>query len=150
MNIGSLCRRDVVTAQANAPLVEIARLMRQGHVGSVLVVGEGAAGRRKLAGIVTDRDIVIEVLAMGVNPLSVTAGEIMTPAPVVARQDDDALWALKIMRDRGVRRLPVVDGNDDLAGVIAFDDLMQHFAGVLGDAAQVIGTGRVVESARRA
>jgi len=74
----------------------------------------------------------------------------MTASPVVARAGDDALWALKIMRDRGIRRLPVVDDKGDVVGIISFDDLMQHLAGVLGDIAQVIGTERAVEGTRRA
>jgi CBS domain-containing protein len=150
MKISDLCRRDVVTAPATTSLIELARMMRKGHVGSVLIVGEGDAGKRKLAGIVTDRDIVIEVLAMGLNPFAVTAGDIMTASPAVARPGDDALWALKIMRDRGVRRRPVVDESGDLVGLLAFDDLMQHLANLLGDISQVIGTERVVEGWRRA
>ena len=150
MKIADLCRRDVVTAPASASLVEVARLMRKNHVGSVLVVEAGEAGKRKLAGILTDRDIVVEVLAMGLNPFAVTAGDIMTSAPAVARPGDDALWGLKTMRDRGVRRLPVLDDTGDLVGVISFDDLMQHLSGILGDIAQIIGTERAVEGYRRA
>ena len=56
---------------------------------------------------------------------------------------------LKTMRDRGVRRMPVVDASGDLAGIIAFDDVMQHVGTTLSDIAQVIGTERVVEGWRR-
>jgi len=56
---------------------------------------------------------------------------------------------LKTMRDRGVRRMPVVDAKGDLAGIIAFDDVMQHVGTTLADIAQLIGTERVVESWRR-
>ena len=73
----------------------------------------------------------------------------MTSSPVVAQPGDDALWALKTMRDRGVRRLPVVDAQGDLAGILAFDDLVQHIGTTLGDIAQVIGTERCVEGWRR-
>lgn len=148
MKTSELCTRDVVTATAATSLTELSKLMRKNHVGSVVVTGDG--GGRKPLGIVTDRDIVVEVLAMGLNPGTVTAGDIMTIAPAVSRQEDDALWALKIMRDRGVRRLPVVDDKGDLAGMLAFDDLMQHVGTTLGDIAQVIGSARVVESWRRA
>ena len=142
-----LCKRSVVKATATTPLLEIARLMRSNHVGSVVVTADDG---RKAIGIVTDRDIVIEVVAMGLNPAVMTAGDIMTASPVVSQAADDALWALKIMRDRGVRRLPVVDDKGELTGVLAFDDLMQHFGAVMGDIAQVIGTERVVEGTRRA
>jgi CBS domain-containing protein len=147
MRTGDLCRRQVVTATLATSLSDLSQMMRTQHVGSVVVLAEG--GGRKPAGIVTDRDIVIEVVAMGLNPAVVTAGDVMTPSPVVAKQEDDALWALKVMRDRGVRRLPVVDEQGALTGLLSFDDLMQHFGTTLGDIAQVIGTERVVESARR-
>jgi CBS domain-containing protein len=146
MKTSELCRRDVVTASAGTTLTELSRMMRTNHVGSVVVTG---TGERKPLGIVTDRDIVVEVLAMGLDPGTVTAGDIMTTAPAISRQGDDALWALKIMRDRGVRRLPVVDDKGDLAGILAFDDLMQHVGTTLGDIAQVIGAERVVEGWRR-
>jgi len=90
------------------------------------------------------------VLALGLDPATLTAGDIMTISTAVTRQGDDALWALKTMRDRGVRRLPVVDEQGDLAGIIAFDDVMQYVGTTLGDIAQVIGTERDVESRHRA
>ena len=148
MKTADLCRRQVVTATPATSLAELSQLMRSQHVGSIVVLAEGAG--RKPVGIVTDRDIVVEVVAMGLNPATVTAGEVMTPSPVVSKQEDDALWSLKVMRDRGVRRLPVVDDKGALTGILSFDDLMQHFGTTLGDIAQVIGTERVVESARRA
>ena len=142
-----LCNRDGVTASPAMSLSDISKLMRLRHVGSVVVLAEG--GGRKPAGILTDRDIVIEVVAMGLDPATVTAGEIMTPSPVVTKQGDDALWALKVMRDRGVRRLPVVDEQGALTGILAFDDLMEYLGTTLGDIAQLIGTARVVENTRR-
>ena len=141
-----LCSRKVTTAPATAPVATLSKLMRSDHVGSVVVTGEGS---RKPMGIVTDRDIVMEVVAMGLDPATLTAGDIMTASPAVASAGDDALWALKIMRDRGVRRLPVVDEKGELAGLLAFDDVMQHVGTTLGDIAQVIGTERNIESWRR-
>ena len=148
MRTEDLCRHEVVTASPATSLSELSKLMRSHHVGSVVVLAEGAG--RKPAGVVTDRDIVIEVVAMGLDPKTVTAGEVMSSSPVVSKQNDDALWALKVMRERGVRRLPVVDDQGALTGILSFDDLMQHFGTTLGDIAQVIGTERVVELTRRA
>jgi CBS domain-containing protein len=142
-----LCTRKVTTAQAATPVAALSKLMRSDHVGSVVVTGPGG---RTPVGIVTDRDIVVEVVAMGLDPATLTAGEIMTASPAVANAGDDAFWALKIMRDHGVRRLPVVAGDGALAGVLAFDDLMEHMGTTLGDIAQVIGTERKVEASRRA
>ena len=105
--------------------------MRKGHVGSVVVLdGDG----RKPVGILTDRDLVVEVMAPGLDARTITAGDIMTASPAVTREDDDALWALKTMRERGV----------------SMDDLMERFGSALGDVVQALGTERAVESKRRA
>lgn len=145
MKTRDLCRRNVVTASADATLAEVSRLMRARHVGSVVVTNEAGAP----AGIVTDRDIVVEVLAMGLDPAAVTAGEIMSAEPALVSEDEDALWTLKVMRARGVRRLPVIDGSGSLVGILAFDDLMQHLGSTLGDVARMIGTERLNELERR-
>ena len=142
-----LCRKPAISANAGTSLIEVARMMRANHVGSVVVVNNGAA--RKPVGIVTDRDIVVEVVAMGLDATTMTAGDIMTQSPAVSHAGDDALWALKVMRERGVRRLPVVDGNGELTGMLAFDDLMEHVGTTLGDMAQVIGAERTAEATRR-
>ena len=148
MRAGDLCRKPIVSAPASTPVGEISRLMRTHHVGSVVVTaGNGA---RTPVGILTDRDIVVEVLAMGLDAASLTAGDVMTASPATVPEDEDALWTLKVMRDRGVRRLPVVKRDGELAGMIALDDLMQYLAGTLGDVVQLIGTERSVEGARRA
>jgi len=147
MKTGELCRRPVVAAKPGATLAEVAKLMRQNHVGSVVII-EGEA--RKPVGIVTDRDIVVEVIAPGLDARTMTAGEIMTASPVSASDDEDALWALKTMRDRGIRRLPVVDKAGALAGILTLDDLMQHLGGAFNDVVQLIGSERVEENRRRA
>ena len=148
MKTSDLCRRSAVTATADTTLSEIAKLMRAQHVGSVVVVGP--TGERKPVGIVTDRDIVLEVVAAGLDPVTVTAGEIMSAAPVVAQADDDVWWALKVMRDRGVRRLPIVAADARVTGVIALDDVVQHVGTTLNDIAQLMGSERLAESTHRA
>jgi CBS domain-containing protein len=147
MKTGEICIRPVVTATADMPLAELTKVMRNRHVGCVVVVDKGAA--RKPIGIVTDRDIVVEVLAAGVDPAKVVVGDIMTGAPVLAHQDEDAMWALKLMRDKGIRRLPIVDGTGSLVGILALDDLIQHLGNALADVAQLIGSERLEENSRR-
>ena len=147
MKAVDICRKPAVTVKAGTPLVEVARLMRTCHVGSVVVTGHN--GGRKPVGIVTDRDIVVEVLALGLDAATMTAGDIMSRSPVVSDANADVLWALKVMRDRGVRRLPVVDGKGELAGMLAFDDVVQHLGTSIGDLAQMIGTQRLAEATRR-
>ena len=147
MKVGDLCKRPAVSATAAVPLVEVAKLMRSRHVGSVVVVDP--FGSQKPVGILTDRDIVVEVLATGVDPAGMSAGDIMTAAPVVASRGEDAMWALKMMRDRGIRRLPIVDDDGALYGVLALDDLMHYICGAVSDVAQLLGTERLEESLRR-
>ena len=148
MKTADLCRRQVITARPDMPLADVSRLMRTEHVGSVVVVD--AALPRRVLGIVTDRDIVVEVVAAGLDPRTVTAGEVMSISPAVTRDSDDALWALKTMRDRGVRRLPVVDAAGALVGIVALDDMMEHIGTAVGDIARLIGTERAQEGIRRA
>ena len=148
MKVGDLCKRPVVSATAAVPLVEVAKLMRSRHVGCVVVVDP--FGSQKPVGILTDRDIVVEVLAAGIDPATICVGDIMTPAPVVALRSEDAMWALKTMRDRGIRRLPIVEENGALFGMLALDDLMHYLCGAVSDVAQLLGTERLEESLRRA
>jgi len=145
MSVGELCNRTVIVTARTTRLDEAARLMREHHVGSVVVVDETAAGN-KAAGIVTDRDIVIEVVASGVNPATVTVEEIMVPDLVVANERDDLLDTLTRMRAKGIRRLPVVNGGGTLVGILSLDDVL----GVLAE--QVDGMVKAIaqEQAREA
>ena len=145
MAIGDLCRRQVVTCPPEATLGDAAKLMRAQHVGSIVVCDEG----RRPVGILTDRDIVVEVLAADLDPRTVKVGEVMSRNPATALEDDELTWALKVMRDHGVRRLPVVKAGGQLAGIVALDDLLSSAATSLADVVQAIGTGRVVEADRR-
>ena len=109
MNVGQLCNRDVVTADQYLPVLEAARRMRAHHVGDLVVV-EAVRGGTEPIGIVTDRDLVLEVLAENIEwAASLRVCEIMTCEPVTAREDEDATVVLHRMRCHGVRRLPVVD-----------------------------------------
>lgn len=148
MKTGDICKRQVVVATRATPLVDIAKLMRKGHVGSVVIVDDLDA--RQPVGIVTDRDLVVEVIAPGLDARTITAADVMTASPAVTRRDDDALWALKVMRDRGIRRLPVVDEAGALCGIVSLDDLVEHVGVALGDIVQALGTERNVENWRRA
>jgi len=148
MKTVDICRTSVITAAATAPLPELAKLMRRHHVGSVVVVDANDAKRP--LGIVTDRDIVVEVVAAGQDARSITAGEIMSAPLVTATDSEDASWTLKVMRDRGVRRLPVLDADGAMVGIVALDDLLDAASATLSDVVQAIGTERIVEAAHRA
>lgn len=147
MKVGDCCKKPVVSVTAGVPIANVAQQMRSRHVGSVVVVDSPAT--LKPVGIITDRDIVVEVLAPGIDPGTVTAGDIMTGAPMVAPAGEDVMWALKTMRDRGIRRLPVVDERGVLVGILALDDMLQLLGGALSDVVQLLGTERVGELVRR-
>lgn len=136
---------QVVTARRGAAVTEIARLMREGHVGSVVVVDDAS----RPVGIVTDRDLVVEVLAAELDPRTVNVDEIMAIELVTAREDDDALDTLKRMRRAGVRRVPVVDAQGRLTGLVALDDLLEVAGGAIDDVLVAIRSERTVEAARR-
>ena len=137
MNIERLCKRDVTLAYQDERIDEVARRMRERHVGSVIVVPR--IGGRTPVGVLTDRDIVVEVLAAGLDYRTVTVGEVMTREPATVREDDDVVDALRIMRTYGVRRLPVLSRSGALAGIVAIDDLLGFFAGQVEDLVRAIG-----------
>ena len=145
MKTGDLCKRQVVTAAPEATLSDVAKLMRANHVGSVVVVDAA----RKPVGIITDRDMVVEVVAAELDPKTVRVEEVMTRHPTLAIENDDAAWSLKVMRDRGVRRLPVMNDAGELCGIVALDDLLESAATSLVDVVQAIGTERLIEGQRR-
>lgn len=127
LNVGSIASRVVVVAEPRTPVVRVAQLMRENHIGAVIVI-EDAAPRNRPVGLITDRDLVIEVLAMDVNPQTLTAGDVMTADPQTIRESDAVSDAVETMRRVGVRRLPVVDAENRLVGIVTFDDLVEVLA----------------------
>jgi CBS domain-containing protein len=117
--------RDVMTqnptsCNPSATVVDAAKVMASEDVGSVPLVKDG-----RLAGVVTDRDIVVRVLAEGRDPNSTTVGEIASSDLETVSPDDDLNTALRKMASSKVRRLPVVDG-DELVGIVAQADVARQ------------------------
>lgn len=137
MAIGEICNREVVVVSRETPVGEAARLMRQFHVGDVVVVTE-EGGRRKPIGIVTDRDVVVEVVAPGLDASFITVGEIMTPGLATVVENFGVFEAIRYMRDKGVRRMPVVDADGALVGILVLDDLIELLAEELGALSRLI------------
>ena len=147
MRTAEVCKSSVVTVQRATTLTDAARLMRERHVGCVVVTDAADGGRP--VGIVTDRDIVVEVVAAGVDHRAVSAGEIMTAPLIVADEDEDALAALRLMRLRGIRRLPVVNKEGFLVGITTLDDLLDIAGDAFYDIVGAINSERSLESWRR-
>jgi len=147
MKTGEACNRTVIVVGRDTPLGEAAKLMREHHVGSLVVV-EDTDGRKPV-GIVTDRDMVVEVLAAGLDYHTLTVAEIMGARLMTAREDDDCLDTLKVMRSGGLRRIPVVTAKGALAGIVTSDDLLEIVAEELDDIVRTIGNERTREAVLR-
>jgi len=123
-NVGTFMSREPATCGEAFRLQQVAALMRARHVGSVVVVSGDGLGRQPV-GVITDRDIVIEVVATGLDAAAITAGDIVVRPAVTAHDTDSLPEAIQKMRSRGTRRLPVVDLHGDLVGVLSSDDVLQ-------------------------
>jgi CBS domain-containing protein len=148
MNVSDFSNPFVATVSRATPLTDAARLMRERHVGSVVVVEESGMGRVPV-GMLTDRDIVVAVVAGEVDPRTLTAGEVMSGELVTVRPGDSAEHALQVMRRRGIRRVPVVSEAGTLAGIVALDDLLEKVAEQLSDAVRAIASEQVHETRAR-
>jgi CBS domain-containing protein len=137
MAIGEICNREVVIVARDTTIDAAARLMREHHVGDVIIVTE-AGGRRKPVGIVTDRDVVVEVVAAGLDSATLTVEEIMVPDLATVPENTGVFEAIRYMRDKGVRRMPVVGADGELIGILALDDLFELLAEELGALARLI------------
>lgn len=149
MKVGDVCNRLVIDITEDEPVRRAAELMRKYHVGTLVVTTFGDE-QRAPTGIVTDRDIVVETTAAGIDPEEVTVGDIMTEQVVVAAEQDEVPETLELMRKKSVRRLPVVDDKGTLVGILAVDDLLQLCAEDLGAMAAIVGGQRRQEAKARA
>ena len=122
MRIADIYTRRVVHVGAVASVREAAELMRKRHVGALVVVDQ-PNGERVPVGIITDRDIVLAVVAAGVDVEALTVGDVMTHPVITCTEDQDLFDAVELMRERGIRRLPVLNAKGGLAGVVAADDI---------------------------
>ncbi|MEW6501046.1 MAG: CBS domain-containing protein [Thermodesulfobacteriota bacterium] len=149
MSVGEFCNRAVVVANAATDVATIARLMREHHVGDVVVVDDTDPARVVPQGILTDRDIVLELVATGVALERVTAGDVMS-ADLVTAGEQDSLWqTLNRMRSFGVRRMVVVNGAGGLEGILTLDDVIELLADELAALAKIPLHGREREKSRR-
>jgi CBS domain-containing protein len=149
MPVADICSRGVVIASPDDSLRTVAQLMRQHHVGSVVVTRD-EAGLCRPVGIITDRDIVLAVVAKDVSPDAVSAGDVMSEPLATARESDEIWDVLERMRTRGVRRLPVVGAHGELVGIVSADDVLELVAEELVNLARIINREQRQEVSRRA
>ncbi|MDH3454119.1 MAG: CBS domain-containing protein [Desulfuromonadales bacterium] len=148
MNVGVFCTREVVVIGRDATILEAARLMRRHHVGDVIVV-EVRGNINLPIGILTDRDIVVELLAKDVDLSLVSAGDAMSLDLHCVKEEDDLLETMQFMRHRGIRRVPVVGLAGELIGIITLDDMIEVISEQMTDLVQLLGREHQIERERR-
>jgi CBS domain-containing protein len=148
MSVGEYCNREVVVISKSGSVREAVTLMRSHHVGDVVVVDKEGAEPIPL-GILTDRDIVLEILAEDVDLDAVNVGDVMSYELVTVDEDTKLIDAIKIMKGKGVRRLPVVNKADVLVGILTVDDVIELITEQLGDIVTLISRENAQEQRRR-
>jgi CBS domain-containing protein len=126
MTVGDICNRNVVVAPPGELVTDAAKRMRTSHVGALVVV-QRRNGRHVPVGIVTDRDIVISVVAGDpVHMHALLLSDVMSADLFTAREQDTVEDGLRKMQEHGVRRLPIVDEGGGLVGILTLDDVLRY------------------------
>lgn len=131
--IKSIVREQVVIASPNAPVTEVAKLMDERDVGSVVIVEN-----ERPRGIVTDRDLALEVLVRERDPSTLTAADVMTADVVTVDVESGIFDVIRTMRESGVRRIPATDADGRIAGIVTFDDFVVLLARELEQLGDVV------------
>jgi CBS domain-containing protein len=150
MKAGSICQRNVATVRALDNLISAAQIMRKQHVGYLVVIEpelESTAARP--IGVLTDRDIVVSVVAREADPRALRVGDVMTQKPIVISEEGSVETALEQMSHNGVRRLPVIDQRGHLVGVLSLDEVLGVIAGAMQNVSASLRNERQIEGALR-
>lgn len=148
MRVGEVCNREVIVVDGDAPLREAAGIMREQHVGAVVVVSKDGNVTRPI-GVVTDRDLVIAAFAADVDLDAISVKDVMSGDLLAATTEDDLWYTVQRMSERGVRRLPVTDSSGALQGILALDDLIELVAESMNNLAGLIRHGQQREKRRQ-
>ena len=140
MQVSTICRRDIVTIDAQRTLIEAARMMRDHHVGMLVVTCTDARGEQ-VCGIVTDRDLVVDALARMPLELDMEVGDLAHVDLTLIAETASLDQAVVAMQDSGVRRLLVTDGENHLSGIVSLDDVIEACAEQVGGLATIIRNG---------
>lgn len=131
MNIGDVCSKRVVMISKEASLIDAAKSMREHHVGDLIVVEE-RGDKQVPIGIITDRDIVVGVIAKDMEHFALlTVGDVMSFDLVTARQGEGVTEVTERMGACGIRRIPVVNEEGGIVGVLTFDDIVCFLASLV-------------------
>ena len=142
MSLERIGSKTVVTISPDATVLEAAKLMHSKHIGCLVVTDDS-----RPTGILTDRDIVLKLVASEKQPGQTAVKNIMTTNPTMVNVNYDVLDAVRLMSNRGVRRLPIIDEHRHLLGIITMDDVLTAFGAELGDLAGAVQKEFGLESA---
>ncbi len=148
MPIGELCNREVVFATRKTNITEAAQLMRQYHVGDLVVV-DLVEGRRVPVGMVTDRDIVVEIIGKSLSVDDFTVGDIMSKQLISVQEQEGVIETIRLMRANGIRRIPVINKEEGLEGIVSVDDMLDLLAEELTELAKVAPREQACEAGTR-
>ena len=148
LTAGDICKHKVSVGYKQTSVVAAAQLMREDHVGSLVVVDD-ENGSRQVRGLVTDRDIVMSVIATGLDPDPLRLEDIMSERVVTVNEADSLLDLMRSMREHGVRRMPVVGLQDELMGIVSMDDVLKILAQEMNALVGAMDAGIKQERARR-
>ena len=148
MDMGTLCRREIVSIDENATLREAAASMRTHHVGALVVTATDGEQARAV-GIVTDRDLAVEVLAHDLGGSDMKIGRLASRRLAAVPSRGSIGDAVAAMQRAGVRRLLVTEEDGRLGGIVSSDDLLEALAGELGTLAGALRAGVAREHAER-
>jgi len=137
----------VAVVEPDTPAVVVAQLMRQHHIGALVVVD--AQEKTRPVGIVTDRDLVLELMAEGLDPSVFTAGDIMSVNLVNATPEMDEMDAVELMKTHRLRRLVILDAEGQLAGIVTMEDVLEQLARELANLAEGLAGARDREIVER-
>ncbi|MDB5948794.1 MAG: histidine kinase [Massilia sp.] len=136
MHVGQICTTETIYCERDETVQGAALLMRRNHVGDLVVIDQ-PNGERVPVGILTDRDIVVSVIALGLDPASLLVGDIMSDDLLTCSEADDVYETIERMRLRAIRRVPVVNAAGGLTGIVSVDDLLEFLAEEMGELARI-------------
>ena len=148
MLIKEICMGNVVVCDPQTSALQAASLMRHRHVGDVVVVDNPVSEGVPL-GVVTDRDLVVEVLGNGLDPAKTNVGSLMRTPVVIARESEDTATVIERMRTHGVRRVPVIAGEGEIIGIVILNDLLKAVIADAGALLEVMTKGQLNEMHNR-
>ena len=137
MSLEGIYKTDPIVIDPKRSAREAAEIMRDYHVGSLIVVS-GGAGDERVAGIFTDRDLTREVVAMNVSSEDVIVEDVMMKHPITVSEAQGVYETIRIMENNGIKRVPVVDEQGQLLGIVSADDLLKVLAQEMTDLTNIM------------